>query len=33
MNIYGWSFMIISWALIISLLLYCGYKLIFSKRV
>lgn len=33
MNIFGWIFMAVSWAIIITLLFYCGYRIIFSKKI
>jgi hypothetical protein len=28
MNIFGWIFLITSWSIIITLLVYCGYRII-----
>lgn len=33
MNLFGWVFLAVSWTLIISVLVYCGYKLISSRRI
>ena len=32
MNKYGWLFMIISWTVILSLLVFCIYQVLFKKK-